>query len=241
MIQEGERLQKALARAGLGSRRAVEALIAEGRVAVNGRPAALGRRIDPRKDVVEVDGSRVPLDVGLRYLLMNKPVGVVTTASDPAGRPTVLDYVELDDRVWPVGRLDIDTSGALLLTNDGPLTHRLTHPRFGVAKTYVAEVRGRISRRALRALASGIELDGRTTAPARVRLLEMSAGSSLVEVNLVEGRNRQLRRMFEAVGHPVAALARTGVGPVALGRLREGTVRRLRPDEVRALYKAAGV
>src|SRR5918998_1710652 len=150
--EEGERLQKVLARAGLGSRRAVEELIRQGRVKVNGERAILGRRVDSSHDEVEVDGSRVPLRGDLQHLLLNKPVGAITTSSDPEGRPSVLEYVGTPERVWPVGRLDIDSSGALLLTNDGPLTHRLTHPSFGVPKTYVAEATGRISARALRRL-----------------------------------------------------------------------------------------
>ncbi|MGH2737091.1 MAG: pseudouridine synthase, partial [Actinomycetota bacterium] len=173
--------------------------------------------------------------------LLNKPEGVVTSADDEKGRTTVLDLVDAPARVWPVGRLDLDTSGALLLTNDGELTLRLTHPRYGVPKTYLAEVAGSVAVKTLRALARGIELDDGRTAPAKTSLVERIAGGCLVEISLVEGRNRQVRRMFEAVGHPVRRLARTGVGPLMLGRLKPGTLRRLAPAEVRALYRAGGL
>lgn len=237
MSEEGERLQKVLARAGVGSRRAVEGLIVAGRIRVNGTPARLGQRVDPSKDEVEVDGSKVPLQPGLVYYLLNKPVGVVTTASDERGRPTVADLVDLDVRVWAVGRLDVDTEGALLVTNDGDLTMRLTHPRYSFPKTYVAEVAGSVGGRALRRLARGVDLDDGPTAPARVRLVERVPGGSLVELTLTEGRNRQVRRMLEAVGHPVRRLVRVALGPLMLGRLKPGAFRRLGPEEVRLLYR----
>lgn len=237
----GERLQKVLARAGLGSRRAVEEMIAAGRIRVNGERAELGRRVEPSKDIVEVDGSRVPLDTDLVYYLMNKPVGIVTTASDPEGRPTVLDLMDPGIRVWSVGRLDVDTEGALVMTNDGELTQALTHPSRGVAKTYLAEVGGAVKERTLRRLARGVELEDGRTAPAAVDLVERMPSGCLVEISVTEGRNRQIRRMFEAVGHPVRRLARIGIGPVRLGRLKPGTVRRLSPVEVQSLFKAAGL
>lgn len=238
---DGERLQKVLARAGIGSRRAVEELIAGGRVRVNGERVALGRRVDITKDVVEVDGSRVPLEATLRYLLANKPLGVVSTADDPEGRTTVLDLVEIAERVWPVGRLDIDTEGAILLTNDGELTFRLTHPSYEIPKTYLADARGAVKERDVRRLRRGIELDDGPTAPADVEIVDRLGGSTLVRVVIHEGRNRQVRRMFDAIGHPVARLARTAIGPVTLGRLKPGTARRLTLDEVRALYRAVGL
>ena len=241
MTQEGERLQKVLAAAGIGSRRAVEELIDQGRIAVNGRRARLGQRVDPTKDQVEVDGSRVPLQAELVHYLLNKPPGVVSTASDPEGRETVTDLVPGGERVWPVGRLDADSEGAVLLTNDGDLTYRLTHPSFEVPKTYLAEVEGAPGARALKALERGVELDDGPTAPAEARLVSRGRAHSLVEVTLTEGRNRQVRRMLEGVGHPVRRLVRTGIGPLMLGRLKPGTVRRLKPDEVRALYRAAGL
>jgi 23S rRNA pseudouridine2605 synthase len=238
-MDDGERLQKVLAGAGLASRRAVESMIVAGRIKVNGRTARLGQRIDPAKDLVEVDGSRVPLRTDLVYYLVNKPTGVVTTAHDPHGRPTVLELLDVEVRVWPVGRLDADTEGALIVTNDGDLTHRLTHPSFMVPRSYLAEVRGSVKDRTQRRLAMGVDLDDGPTLPAAVQLVERAPGFSLVEITLREGRNRQVRRMFDAVGHPVRRLVRTAIGPVSLGRLKPGTVRKLSPAEVRSLYREA--
>jgi 23S rRNA pseudouridine2605 synthase len=237
-MMEGERLQKVLARAGVGSRRAVEELVAAGRVWVNGRPAALGRRIDPSKDKVEVDGSMVPLDARLKYYLVNKPAGVITTAADPHGRATVLDYFDPTLRVWPVGRLDADTEGVLVVTNDGDLTHRLTHPSFGVPKSYLVEVRGTVTRSVIRGLETGVDLDDGRSAPALARIVDRGQAATLIEVTISEGRNRQVRRMFETLGYPVTRLVRIRIGPVELGRLKPGTVRRLGPEEVAALYAA---
>jgi 23S rRNA pseudouridine2605 synthase len=207
-------------------------------VTVNGQTAVLGCRVDSNNDEVEVDGSRVPLQPDLVYYLMNKPEGVVTTADDPEGRQTVLDLIEGDGRVWPVGRLDIATEGALLVTNDGELTHRLTHPSYQVPKTYLAEISGHLSTGELKSLAGGVELDDGMTAPARVRVLDRRPGASLVELTITEGRNRQVRRMFEALGHRVQRLVRISIGPLQLGRLKGGTSRRLRGEEVRSLYQA---
>jgi 23S rRNA pseudouridine2605 synthase len=234
--ERGERIQKVLARAGVGSRRAVEEMVAARRIRVNGRAARVGQRIDQTKDKVEVDGLFVPLDPALVYYLLNKPSGIVTTTSDPEGRPTVLDVVDTEVRVWPVGRLDIDSEGALVITNDGELTNRLTHPSHGVPKTYLAEVRGAVKGRTLTRLARGIELEDGATGPATVGIVDRMATTTLVEITIAEGRNRQVRRMFEAVGHPVTRLARTAIGPVTLGRLKPGTYRRLSPAEVGALY-----
>ena len=236
-----ERIQKVLSRAGVASRRAVEEMIESGRIRVNDEPARLGQRIDPTKDVVKVDGSRVPLHEDLVHYMLNKPAGVVATADDPEGRPTVVELVDPAARVWPVGRLDLDSEGLILLTNDGELTLHLTHPRYGVAKTYVAEVEGSFSPRIARALERGIELDDGPTAPARVKILERSARGSVVELVLHEGRNRQARRMLEAVGHPVRRLVRTAIGPLKLGRLKPGAHRKLSPAEVGELYKASGL
>ena len=241
MSAEPERLQKVLARVGLGSRRVVEGLIEQGRVAVNGSPARLGQRVDPSKDKVEVDGSTVPLDVSLVYYLLNKPTGTVTTASDPEGRPTVLDLVDTSARVWPVGRLDVDSEGALILTNDGELSQRLTHPSYEVPKTYLAKVTGSVGERSLRTLARGVELEDGITQPARVDVIDRAGGATLVEITITEGRNRQVRRMFEAVGHRVLGLARIAVGPLKLGHLKPGSVRKLSPAEVRELYRATGL
>ncbi len=206
----GERLQKVLARAGLASRRVAEELIADGRVTVNGEVAVLGRRVDVAVDRVEVDGALVPVRPGLVYYLLNKPAGVVTTASDPEGRPTVVDLVPESPRVFPVGRLDVATEGLLLLTNDGELAHHLTHPRFGVDKEYLAHVTGHPSPAAVRRLRDGVDLEDGRTAPARVALL----APDLLRIVIHEGRNRQVRRMCDAVGHPVRRLVRTRIGPL---------------------------
>ena len=238
---EPQRIQKVLAHAGIASRRAVEEMIEAGRVRVNGKKARLGQRVDPAKDEVEVDGSRVPLQAELRYYLLNKPVGVVTTSDDPDGRETVLEYIETDERVWPVGRLDIETEGALLLTNDGDLTHRLTHPSFQVPKTYLAEVRGSVGSKAIRALLSGVDLDD---GPARARsaqIVEQARGGTLLELVMTEGRNREIRRMLDTLDFTVVRLVRVAIGPLRLGRLKAGTYRKLGPAEVMALYRAAGL
>lgn len=232
----GERLQKVLARAGLGSRRVCENLIDGGRVTVNGRIAELGRRVDPVTDEVAVDGVPISIAPGLVYYLLNKPSGVVTTAEDTHGRSTVVSMVPPEPRVHPVGRLDMDTEGLLLLTNDGTLTHRLTHPRFGVPKEYLAEVEGRPGRGAMRALREGVDLDDGPTAPAEASLL----GPGLVRLTIHEGRNRQVRRMCEAVGHPVRRLVRTRIGPLRDPHLGPGKWRELTRDEVRELERATG-
>jgi 23S rRNA pseudouridine2605 synthase len=230
----GERLQKVMARAGLGSRRVSEDLIAAGRVTINGEAAVLGSRVDTDRDEVALDGVPIGVQPGLVHYLLNKPVGVVTTADDPQGRPTVIDLVPSDPRVHAVGRLDLDTEGLLLLTNDGTLTHRMTHPSFGVEKEYVAEVEGRPSRGAIRRLREGIVLDDGPTAPAKVSLLD----SSIVRITIHEGRNRQVRRMCEAVGHPVVRLVRTRIGPLRDPRLGPGEWRELEQDEVREIERS---
>lgn len=200
----------------------------------------LGQRVDPDTAAVAVDGVPVGVRPDLVHLLLNKPTGVVTTADDPQGRPTVLDLVPTEPRVFPVGRLDLDTEGLLVLTNDGDLAHRLTHPSFGVEKEYLAEVEGVPSRGALRALRDGVELDDGPTAPARAWLVDepVDRTSALVGLVVHEGRNRQVRRMCEAVGHPVRRLARVRIGPLRDTDLRPGTWRALTTDEVRALEVA---
>jgi 23S rRNA pseudouridine2605 synthase len=232
---EGVRLQKVLAQAGLGSRRACEELIERRRVRVNGEVAVLGRRVDPEADLVEVDGVQIGVRPGLVHYLLHKPVGVVTTASDPQGRPVVIDLVPPEPRVFPVGRLDADSEGLLLLTNDGDLTHRLTHPSFGVDKEYLVEVDGEPSRGAVARLRDGVDLEDGRTAPAKVALLD----ARLLRVTIHEGRSRQVRRMCEAVGHPVLRLVRTRIGPITDRSLKAGEWRALTQDEVRALERAA--
>jgi 23S rRNA pseudouridine2605 synthase len=236
---EGERLQKLLARAGLGSRRVCEELIAEGRVTVNGEVAVLGRRADVETDTVALDGVTVVVRDDLVYYLLNKPAGYVSTASDPEGRPTVVELVPSSPRVFPVGRLDFDTEGLLLLTNDGELTQLLTHPSFGVVKTYLAEVEGDPAPATVRRLREGVELDDGVTAPARVKVVQRRATTAAVEIGIHEGRNRQVRRMCDTVGHPVLRLVRTRIGPLHDRRLQPGEWRRLSAGEVRRLYEAA--
>ena len=232
---DGVRLQKVLAQAGLGSRRVCEDLIERRRVRVNGELAVLGRRVDPEVDVIEVDGAQIGVKAGLVHYLLNKPAGVVTTASDPQGRPTVVELVPAEPRVFPVGRLDADSEGLLLLTNDGDLTHRLTHPSFGVDKEYLVEVEGEPHRGALSRLREGVELEDGRTAPAKVALLD----PRILRVTIHEGRNRQVRRMCDAVGFPVLRLVRTRIGPLSDRTLGPGAWRPLVQDEVRALERAA--
>jgi 23S rRNA pseudouridine2605 synthase len=211
-----------------------EELIEEGRVTVDGWVAELGRRVDPTRERVEVDGVPVSAAADLVHYLLNKPAGVVTTAHDPQGRPTVVELVPDEPRVFSVGRLDADTEGLLLLTNDGDLAHRLTHPSFGIEKEYLAEVEGEPSPAALRRLRRGIELDDGMTAPARVSAVAPRA----LRITIHEGRNRQVRRMCEAVGHPVIRLVRTRIGPIVDRRLQPGAWRRLSPAEVRKVQEA---
>lgn len=229
-----ERLQKILAGVGIGSRRACEELIEAGRVTVNGRVAQLGDKADVERDRVEVDGVRIGVKPGLVYYVLNKPAGVVTSAADPHGRPIVTDLVPAEPRVFPVGRLDQDTEGLLLLTNDGDLTHQLTHPSFGVEKEYVVQVDGSPTRGELRRLRVGVELDDGMTAPAQATLVE----PTVLRITIHEGRNRQVRRMCEAIGHPVRRLVRTRIGPLTDRSLAPGEWRVLTTDEVRALERA---
>ena len=234
----GERLQKVLAATGWGSRRVCEELIAAGRVQVNGEVAVLGRRVDPDTDLIEVDGAPVGVRPGLVYYLLNKPAGVVTTARDTHGRRTVVELVADEPRVFPVGRLDADTEGLLLLTNDGELANRVAHPSMGVEKEYLADVEtapGRgVSPAAVRMLREGVELDDGVTAAAKVT--QPSPG--VLRITIHEGRNRQIRRMCEAVGHPVRRLVRVRIGPLTDRRLQPGEWRELTPDEVRRLAVA---
>jgi 23S rRNA pseudouridine2605 synthase len=235
----GERLQKVLARAGFGSRRAAEELIAAGRVEVDGEVARLGRRVDADRVRITVDGVPVSTRADLVYYLLNKPPRVVTTARDPEGRPTVLDLVPLEPRVFPVGRLDYETEGLLVLTNDGDLAQLLSHPSHAVEKAYLAEVEGVPSRSVMRNLREGVELDDGRTAPCRARLVQSREDGAALELVIHEGRNRQVRRMCEAVGHPVRRLVRTRVGPVSDRKLAPGSWRPLRRREVRALFATA--
>jgi 23S rRNA pseudouridine2605 synthase len=229
------RLNAFLARAGVASRRRADELIRDGRVRVNGHAGELNTVVG-RHDVVEVDGERVARQA-LAYVLLHKPPGVVTTVRDPQGRPTVVGLVPSEPRVVPVGRLDVDTTGALLLTNDGELAHRLAHPRYGVPKVYEADVVGTLSRAALQALSAGVELDDGVTAPAEVRMLSTSRRRSRIELTLHEGRNRQVKRMLEAVGHRVRRLHRSRYAGLDLEGLQEGEWRVLTRSEVAALRR----
>ena len=234
---QGERLQKVLAARGWGSRRVCEEMIESGRVRVNGETAVLGRRVDVECDVVEVDGAPVGIRPDLVYYLLNKPAGVVSTAKDTHDRETVVDLVPAEPRVYPVGRLDAETEGLLLLTNDGELTFRLTHPKFGVEKEYVAQVEsgGRpVSREALAALRKGVDIGDGVTSPAEVGELQ----PGVLRIVIHEGRNRQVRRMCETVGYPIVRLVRTRIGPLVDKSLRPGEWRVLDLDEVRSLIEA---
>jgi 23S rRNA pseudouridine2605 synthase len=226
------RLAKYLSSRGVASRRAAELLIRAGRVSIDGTTVTDPARPVSGSEEVAVDGAPVPPQKSPVVYAVNKPAGVISTASDPQGRPTVVDLVDSPVRLYPVGRLDIDTTGLILVTNDGPLAHRLTHPRFEVPKTYRATVaRAPVREAALGALETGVELDDGRTAPAQVRRL----GPASLELTIHEGRKRQIKRMCEAVGHPVRRLERVAIGGLSLGRLKPGTFRRLSDDEVAAL------
>jgi 23S rRNA pseudouridine2605 synthase len=235
-LSTGDRLQKVLARVGVGSRRVCEELIVAGRVTVNGEIPVLGRRVDPSVDRVELDGVPLPIQADLVHYLVNKPAGVVSTVGDTHDRPTVVSLVPPEPRVFPVGRLDMDSEGLLILTNDGELTHRLTHPSFGVPKEYLVQVEGAPTSGEVRRLRQGVDLEDGPTAPARVAVV----APGLLRIVIHEGRNRQVRRMCESVGHRVLRLVRTRIGPVTDPSLGPGSYRPLTFDEVRALSAAAG-
>ena len=236
-----ERLQRSLARAGFGSRRACEEVIAAGRVEINGRVATLGDRLDPAVDVVRVDGSKVNVDPGLRTFALHKPRGVTTTMRDPHADRDLTGFLPKDVHVFPVGRLDRDTEGLLLLTNDGSLAHRLTHPRYEIEKEYLAEVGKPPSKRQLALLRRGVELEDGPARAIDARSAGGAAGRGGVRLVMVEGRKREVRRMLDAVELPVRRLVRVRVGPIRLETLRPGEIRELEPDEVRALYRATGL
>jgi 23S rRNA pseudouridine2605 synthase len=226
----------------VASRRAAEELIAQGRVRVDGRVAdVLGTRVDPERARIEVDGRRISVAVGQRIIALNKPPGVVTTARDPQGRRTVLDLVPRDVRLFPVGRLDADSEGLLLLTNQGELAHRLTHPRYEIPRVYEAVVRGSVGPGTFSRLRRGVALPDGMAQPQSVRTKGRSVARTHLEIAMTEGRNREVRRMLEALGHPVLRLVRTEYGPISLGRLRQGTWRELTAAEIGALLEAVGL
>ncbi len=240
---EGVRLQKLLAAAGIASRRASEIMIAQGRVEVNGQTVTeQGMRVDPEHDVIRVDGARLPPPRRNVYLVLNKPRGVVSTMDDPHGRPTLRDLVaDRPERLFHVGRLDTDTEGLILLTNDGEFAHRLAHPSYEVSKTYLAEVAGAVAPHTVRRLLKGVTLDDGPVAADQARVVQAMSDRTLVQLTLHSGRNRVVRRMMEAVGHPVRRLSRTAIGPVRLTGLASGAVRDLDRAELGALLDLVGL
>ena len=240
-VRNEERVQKILAANGVGSRRNCEQLIDQGRVTVNGKVATLGDKADARSDTIHVDGQRLVTDTRLVYLAMNKPRGVVSTMDDDKGREAIADYVpNLTTRVYHVGRLDADSEGLLLLTNDGELANRLMHPSYEVAKTYQCEIPGPVPRALGRQLKAGVELDDGPARADSFKVVDAFGRTALVEVVLHEGRNHIVRRMMASVGHPVSRLIRTSIGPVKLGSLKPGRTRHLTNTEIGALFKLVG-
>jgi len=239
----GVRLQKVLAAAGVGSRRHCEEMIGDGRVEVDGEVVRrFGARVDPQRQIIRVDGRRIPAREDLVYIALNKPPGVLTTMSDTRGRPTIAEFLgDRAERLFHVGRLDYDTEGLMLLMNDGELAHRLAHPRYGVLKTYLADVPGPVPKDLGRRLITGVELTDGVASADRFRVVERAGTRALVEITLHEGRKHIVRRMLAEVGHPVKRLVRTNVGPVALGSLRPGTTRQLTTREIGDLYAAVGL
>lgn len=233
------RLQKYMAECGVASRRKSEELIESGKVRVNGHPARLGDKIDPKRDLVTVRGKKISKEEKLCYILLNKPRGYVTTVSDELGRKTVMDLVDVDVRVYPVGRLDKDSEGLLILTNDGAFANALTHPKHNFAKVYRVTVRPAVSDETLEKMRNGVEIDGRKTAPCDISVITEEDGRVVLEFILREGRNRQIRKMCEAVGLEVARLKRISIGPVKLGMLKPGKTRMLTENEVRRLLRSA--
>jgi len=242
-VPDGVRLQKVLAEAGVGSRRHCEELIGAGRVEVDGETVRrFGARVDPDRQVIRVDGKRIPAKPGLVYLAFNKPAKVLTAMSDPRGRKTVADFLgDRSERLFHIGRLDYDTEGLMLLTNDGELAHRLAHPSFEVAKTYLAEVTGQVPKDLGRRLMAGVELDDGVASADRFRVVDRSGNRALVEIILHEGRKHIVRRMLDATGHPVSRLVRTDVGPIRLGNLKPGSTRELTTAEIGELFAAVGL
>lgn len=236
------RLQKIIADMGIASRRKAEELILEGRVTVNGQIARLGMKADPERDHIKVDGKLLIRPEPKVYYLLNKPSGVVTTLYDPQGRPTVKEFIKrIPYRIYPVGRLDYHSEGLLLLTNDGELAHAILHPSKDIPKIYVVKVKGRVEEEKLDRLRRGIRLEEGITKPARVKIIRFSENNSWVEITIYEGRKRQVRRMFEKIGHPVIKLKRIAINGLKLGSLRPGELRQLSSEEIRLLRKEVGL
>jgi len=234
-VAEPVRAQKAIANSGLMSRRSAEEAIASGRVAVDGRTIGLGDRVDVSAQLLTIDGVPIPLNPDLETYLVYKPVGVISTASDPQGRPVVVDLVPTEQRLYPVGRLDSDSEGLILLTNDGELANRVTHPRYGITKKYVAVTSGRPTAAQIRRLMTGVDLEDGPARALSARVVSRGQDETMVEMVMGEGRNREIRRMFEAIGHEVARLVRTAIGPLSDKSLRPGDSRKLSVEEISRL------
>lgn len=234
-----DRLQKIISQAGLMSRRNAEQLISDGRVTIDGKVAVLGDRGDAASSVVEIDGTPIPIAPGLRTFLVNKPLGVICTVEDTHGRQTIVELVDAGVRVWPVGRLDVDSEGLILVTNDGELTNRITHPSFGVTKTYTVMVDGMPSKVTVRKLTEGVVLDDGPASAIAAKIVDRSGDITMLEMVMSEGRNREIRRMCESIGHPVNRLVRTAIGSLRDRTLEPGAFRELTTVEVADLYKLA--
>lgn len=233
---ESERLQKYIARCGITSRRKAEELILAGHVKVNGtKVTELGTKVDPDKDIVTVDNKRISEINTYIYIKLYKPEGYVTTVKDQFDRKTVLDLIDIKERIYPIGRLDYNTSGLLLLTNDGELANKLMHPKYHIYKTYIAETEGRISEESIHKLRNGVAIENYRTAPAKVNLLKCKDNKSLVQISIYEGKNRQVRKMFDAIGHNVIKLKRISFGEINLGDLKTGSWKNLSNEEIKFL------
>jgi len=241
VVSEPVRAQKAIANSGLMSRRSAEEAIASGKVAVDGRIIGLGDRVDVSTQLVTIDGVPIPLNPEIETYLVYKPVGVISTASDPQGRPVVVDLAPTERRLYPVGRLDSDSEGLILLTNDGELANRVTHPRYGITKKYVAVIAGRPTASEIRRLTTGVDLDDGPARALSARVVSRHQDETMVELVLGEGRNREIRRMFEALGHEVLRLVRTGIGPLSDQSLKPGESRLLSIEEISRLLGSGTV
>lgn len=234
-MAERVRIQKAIANAGLMSRRAAEQAMLDGRVLLNGLSVVLGDRVDPSEDLLTLDGAPVPVSENLETHLLNKPAGVISTASDPQGRTTVVDLIRSDKRLYPVGRLDADSEGLILVSNDGELTNRVTHPSYGITKKYLAEVEGEVARSTVKGLTKGVELEDGPARAESAHLVDARPGGSLIELVMVEGRNREVRRMLDMIGYPVRRLVRTAIGGLSDHTLQPGESRPLTATDIQLL------
>lgn len=234
-MAERIRIQKAIANAGLMSRRAAEEAMLDGRVMLNGLPVVLGDRVDPSEDLLTLDGNPVPVSEDLETHLLNKPPGVISTAGDPQGRMTVVEMIGSDKRLYPVGRLDADSEGLILVSNDGELTNRVTHPSYGITKKYLAEVEGEVAKSTVKGLTTGVDLEDGPARAESARIVDSRPGRSSIELVMVEGRNREVRRMLDVIGHPVRRLVRTAIGELSDQTLQPGESRRLTATDIQRL------